>query len=88
VLSPPANDSSLFRRAFGGSSTSNIASTTSTTQTTPSSDVSWTADCNAEMQQRRGSLSSLQFGTNIFKRFAERMRSIQDSDPEPEPTAL
>ncbi|KAL7733430.1 hypothetical protein ACLKA6_004912 [Drosophila palustris] len=89
---PSGSESSLFRRAFGGSSTS-TASTTSTTntttQTTPSSDGSWTAtDCNPAMQQRRGSLSSLQFGTNIFKRFAERMRSVQDSEPEPEPPAL
>ncbi|KAH8302334.1 hypothetical protein KR044_005242 [Drosophila immigrans] len=94
----PGSESSLFRRAFGGS-TASPTSTTSTTcntlATTPcssssiSSDASCTPDCNNAAAQRRGSLSSLQFGTNIFKRFAERMRSIQDlSVPEPEPPAL
>ncbi|XP_030570402.1 nuclear distribution protein nudE homolog isoform X1 [Drosophila novamexicana] len=76
------SETSLFRRAFGSASGSSAGGGS---LTTPSSDGGWT-DCNAA--QRRGSLTSLQFGTNIFKRFAERMRSIQDSEPVSEPPVL
>ncbi|XP_017840552.1 nuclear distribution protein nudE homolog isoform X1 [Drosophila busckii] len=64
-LCAPGSDASLFRRAFG-SSNSNVATTT------PSSST----DSSTDEQLRRGSL-----GTNIFKRFAERLRSSQDIEP-------
>ncbi|XP_034658322.1 nuclear distribution protein nudE homolog isoform X1 [Drosophila subobscura] len=63
---PSASDSSLFRRAFGGSSGSVVTSA----QTTPVSD----GGCSSS------SSSSLNLGTNIFKRFAERIRNTQDAE--------
>ncbi|KAH8257450.1 hypothetical protein KR038_010189 [Drosophila bunnanda] len=68
-LQPPPtaseSSSSLFRRAFGGSSSS-VA--TSSTQSTPVS------ECSSGTAH-----SSLSAGTNIFKRFAERMRNTPDA---------
>ncbi|XP_017080726.1 nuclear distribution protein nudE homolog isoform X1 [Drosophila eugracilis] len=68
TLQPPstASETSLFRRAFGGSSSS-VA--TSSAQSTPVSDCS--------------SYGSLNTGSNIFKRFAERMRNSPDSSLPP-----
>ncbi|XP_032598773.1 nuclear distribution protein nudE homolog isoform X1 [Drosophila grimshawi] len=81
TLSSPGSETSLFRRAFG----SGVSSDAQTTPT--SSDVSWT-DCNnpapAPVLAATQRQNSLQFGTNIFRRFAERMRSTQAS---PEPAA-
>ncbi|KAH8242483.1 hypothetical protein KR032_007731 [Drosophila birchii] len=59
------SSSSLFRRAFGGSSSS-VA--TNSSQSTPVS------DCSSGT-----ATSSLSAGTNIFKRFAERMRNSPDA---------
>ncbi|KAH8415650.1 hypothetical protein KR222_007385, partial [Zaprionus bogoriensis] len=78
ALPSPASESSLFRRAFGSSSNNN--SSNSDALATPCSESS---DGSAAGLRRSSlsSLSSLQFGTNIFKRFAERMRS--ESQPIP-----
>ncbi|XP_017956265.1 nuclear distribution protein nudE homolog isoform X1 [Drosophila navojoa] len=81
----PGSETSLFRRAFvSTSSASGSNSALATPSSEGSNSGSWT-DCNAS---RRASLASLQFGTNIFKRFAERMRSIQDPERMPGPPEL
>lgn len=70
LSSTSSESSSLFRRAFGGSTSSNLSGNNNATA----------ADGSAAV--RRSSLSSMHFGTNMFKRFAERMLSIQDSREE------
>ncbi|KRF97705.1 uncharacterized protein Dwil_GK27039 [Drosophila willistoni] len=67
LLPPSGSEPSLFRRAFGGSSSSFV--TSSSAQTTTSAGSS------------DGSSNSLNLGSNIFKRFAERMRNTPDASP-------
>ncbi|KAH8315918.1 hypothetical protein KR074_001636 [Drosophila pseudoananassae] len=69
---PSASDSSLFRRAFGGSSSSVANSGTSSSQSQPST----TPGSEGSMS---GSFASLSAGSNIFKRFAERIRNSPDA---------
>lgn len=77
--------SSLFRRAFvrstssSGNSNNNVGDTSSASPATSCSSSSWTLSDGSAAVRRRSSLTSLQYSTNMFKRFAERMLSIQDS---------
>ncbi|XP_032310167.1 nuclear distribution protein nudE homolog isoform X1 [Drosophila ananassae] len=70
---PSASDSSLFRRAFGGSSSSVANSGTSSSQ------QSQTSTTPVSESSLGGSFASLNAGSNIFKRFAERIRNSPDA---------